>query len=154
VDCLPDNELPSPRADVDLVRERTGIRIEGSAGPLKGKLQVTTDGLARSPVSTAVTMLLLGTAACVPAIMLGAVGWLIHVPALPLGVAVLGLFGVLFATGTILAFRAGRQPAPAPRFRRHVIVRPVCHEEDNGSALPRGHESLQNESGTGTGAVR
>jgi hypothetical protein len=31
---LTDNEFPSPRADVELVREKTGIRLEGSAGPL------------------------------------------------------------------------------------------------------------------------
>ena len=75
---LPGSEFPSRRADVELVREKTGIHLEGSAGPVKAKVQVTMDGSARSPASVAVTMLLLVTTSCISALLLGTVGWLIH----------------------------------------------------------------------------
>jgi hypothetical protein len=42
--------------------------------------------------SAAVTMLLLVMTACIPPLLLGALGWLAHAPALPLTAAAAGLF--------------------------------------------------------------
>ena len=42
---LADSQFPSPRADVEIVREKTGIHFKGSApGGFTAELDVTTDG--------------------------------------------------------------------------------------------------------------
>ena len=89
---LTGNEFPSPRADVELVSEKTGIRPEGSAGPLKAEVHVATDGSARSPGISRGHQLLLVMTACIPPLLLGALGWLAHAPAVPLTAAAAGLF--------------------------------------------------------------
>jgi hypothetical protein len=144
---LPGSEFPSERADVELVREKTGIHLEGSAGPVKAKVQVTTDGSARSPASVAVTMLLLVTTACIPALLLGTVGWLIHAPAWLLTTAAAGLFLAVFATGTALAFRQDRQLPPAAAFHPVLLPRPVIQDQGNGSVQSRGRKAIQNGGG-------
>jgi hypothetical protein len=145
---LTDNEFPSLRADAELVREKTGIRLEGPAGPLKAKVHVTTDGAASSPASAAVTMLLLVTTACIPPFLLGMGGWLIHAPALPLTAIAAGLFVILFATGTYIAFRPGKRPGLTAGFRHVVPRRPVIQDKGSGAARPGGHKAIQNGNGT------
>jgi hypothetical protein len=143
VNDLPGSEFPSQRADVELVREKTGIHLEGSAGPVKAKVQVTMDGSARSPASVAVTMLLLVTTSCIPALLLGTVGWLIHAPAWLLTTAAAGLFLAVFATGTVLAFRQDKQLPSAAGFRPVLIPRPVVQDADNGSVQSHGLKAIQ-----------
>lgn len=138
------NEFPSRRADVDLIRERTGIRLEGSAGLVKAKLDVTTDGSARSPASVAVTMLLLATAACVPPVLLGLVGWLVHAPAVLLTVGGVVLFAALFVTGTILAFRPDTRLPPAGGFTPVIVPRPAIQSKDGESSRRGGRKAIQN----------
>jgi hypothetical protein len=139
---VPGSEFPSQRADVELVREKTGIRLEGSAGPVKAKVQVTTDGSARSPASVAVTILLLVTASCIPAVLLGTVGWLVHAPAWLLTTAAAGLFLAVFAMGTALAFHQDRQLPPAAGFHPVLLPRPVIQDQGNGSAQSRSPKAI------------
>ena len=140
---LSGSQFPSRRADVELAREKTGIHLEGSAGPVKAKVQVTMDGSARSPASVAVTMLLLVTTSCIPALLLGTVGWLIHAPAWLLTTAAAGLFLAVFATGTVLAFRQDRQPPPAAGLHPVRVARSVIQDASSGSVQPRGRPAIQ-----------
>jgi hypothetical protein len=143
MDDLSGSRLPSRRADVELAREKTGIHLEGSAGPVKAKVRVTLDGAARSPASVAVTMLLLVTTSCIPALLLGTVGWLIHAPAWLLTAAAAGLFLAVFATGTVLAFRQDKQLPPAAGFRPVLVARPVIQDAGSGSVQSRGRTAIQ-----------
>jgi hypothetical protein len=140
---LPGSEFPSRRADVELVREKTGIHLEGSAGPVKAKVQVTMDGSARSPASVAVTMLLLVTTSCIPALLLGTVGWLIHAPAWLLTTAAAGLFLAVFATGTVLAFRQDKQLSAAAGFLPVLVPQPIIQDTGNGSVQSHGLTAIQ-----------
>jgi hypothetical protein len=99
------DELPTPRADLDTYRERTGIRLEGSAGPLKARLSVTADGQGNSPTSVCVAVLLLTAAGSVPAGILAIAGGLMHMAAVPLVLCTLAVFSVVFLVGVALAFR-------------------------------------------------
>ena len=141
---VPASEFPSRRADIELIREKTGIHLEGSAGPVKAKVQVTTDGAARSPASVAITMLLLVTASCIPALLLGTIGWLIHAPAWLLTTAAAILFLAVFATGTALAFRQDRRQPPAAGFHPVLLPRPAAQDPGSGPARPRGRTATQN----------
>lgn len=145
MNALPDNELPSPRADVEIVRERTGIHIKGSApGGFAAELDVDTDGSGRSPTAKAVTMLILVAAACFASAFFAVICWLAHAPALLLVPAVLAAFAGVLATGTIIAFRPGRQPPPGIGPPHVIPRRPVIHDDDNGSARARGRKAIQN----------
>lgn len=141
----PDNELPTSRANIEIRREETDIRLEGSAWPPRAVVRVNTTGPAGSPLSVATTMLLVVTAASVPAVLLGVGGWLVHLPALVLVAAVPGLFFILFVTCTILAFRTGTKPAAPIDLRPVDIPRLVSGPDGNGSARHRA-----NRDGNGT----
>jgi hypothetical protein len=70
---------------------------------------VASTGSAGDPASVAITILMLVTAACLPAGLVGVVGWLRHAPALPLAALILGAFLTFFAIGSVLAFRPGKK---------------------------------------------
>ncbi|HEV3380920.1 MAG TPA: hypothetical protein VG142_08075 [Trebonia sp.] len=108
------DELPSSRADVLAVSEHAGIRVKASAGPVKGQLDVSSDGTGRSYAAVAVAFLIVAATAGVSAVALSVICWLAHAPS-PL-VAAVGLAGFIsvLVTGLILAFRKGRQPDPRP----------------------------------------
>jgi hypothetical protein len=91
--------------------------VKGSAGPVKGELEVTSSGPPESPVSTAVTILVLVTAAAVAAVATSLVGWLAALPALVTGTAAYGALAATVALGLYLAYQRGRPGAPdlAPR---------------------------------------
>ena len=126
---LADSQFPSPRADVEIVREKTGIRFKGSApGGFTAELDVSTDGPGRSPAATAMTMLILVAAACAAAATFAVICGLVHAPALLLVLTALGAFAGVLVTGTIIAFRPGRRPRPVTG-SRHVIP-----FESNGSS--------------------
>jgi hypothetical protein len=150
VDSLADSEFPSPRADVAIGRERTGIHVKGSApGGFAAELDVDTDGSGRSPAAKAVTMLILVAAACVATATFAVICWLVHAPALLLVLAVLAVFAGVLITGTMIAFRPGRQPPPATGPGPAIIHRPDARDKGNGSALHRrGHKAIQNGNGT------
>ena len=136
---LADSQFPSPRADVEIVREKTGLRFKGSApGGFTAELDVNTDGPGRSPAATAMTMLILVAAACAAAATFAVICGLVHAPALLLVLTSLGAFAGVLVTGTIIAFRPGRRPPPVTG-SRHVIP-----FESNGSALGRGHKATHN----------
>jgi hypothetical protein len=110
------DELPSPRADIKAERERTGIRVKGTAGFLKGEIEVISEGSGRSPQARAVTTLIVALAACASTVVVGAVCLLAHAPAAVLGILALTTFAGILAAGLVLAFRekpeAGSWPPP------------------------------------------
>jgi hypothetical protein len=138
---LTDSDYPTPRADVELIREKTDFHIEGSVGPVKGKLHLITEGLGRSPVSVVGTMFLLVFTACFPPALIWLFGWLSHAPALPLIAIAAAVFIVLFITATIVVFKPGQRPATPAEAPRHVIVQRAAVQEDNGTTA-RGHQAL------------
>jgi hypothetical protein len=77
-------------------------------------------------------MLLLVTTACIPALLLGTIGWLIHAPAWLLTTAAAGLFLAVFGTGTTLAFRQDKRLPPAAGFHPVLLSRPVIQDQDDG----------------------
>ena len=89
-------------------------------------------------------MLLLATAACIPPVLLGLVGWLVHAPAVLLTVGGVGLFAALFITGTILAFRPARQLPPAAGFTPVIVPRPVIQSKDSQPSRRGGRKVIQN----------
>jgi hypothetical protein len=120
---------PTGRADVEIRRERTGVVLRGQAGPLKGEVDVSTDGPADSAAARAITMLLLVTAAFTAALLVAGVCWLAHVSGLPLALAVVGAFTVMFVTCTILVFRRASPPARTPSL--HPVIIATRHERQN-----------------------
>ncbi len=92
-------------------------------------------------------MLLLVTTACIPPFLLGTGGWLIHAPALPLTALAAGLFVILFATGTYIAFRPGKRPGLTAGFRHVIPRRPVIQDQGDRSARPGGRKAIQNGNG-------
>jgi len=90
----------------------SAVRVKASAGPVKGELEVTSSGPPESPASTAVTILVLVTAAALAAVTTSLVGWLAALPALVTGAAAYGALAATLGTGLYLAYRRGRPDAP------------------------------------------
>jgi hypothetical protein len=75
------------------------VRVKGSAGPVKGKLEVTSSESQGSPVSTAIAILVLVTAADLAAIAVGVVGWLAGFPAVATGLGACVVLALIFGVG-------------------------------------------------------
>jgi hypothetical protein len=82
--------------------------VKGSAGPLKGELKVTTSGAQEAPVSTAIAILVLATAAALAVGVIGAVGWLVGLPAVGAGLSACCAFVLTFISGLYITFRRDR----------------------------------------------
>jgi hypothetical protein len=67
------------------------VRVKGSAGPVKGELEVTSSGSQAAPVSTAIAILVLVTAATLPAVTTG--------------LDACGAFAVIFGAGAYITYR-------------------------------------------------
>jgi hypothetical protein len=80
------------------------VRVKGSAGPVKGELEVTSSEPQGSPVSTAIAILILVTAAALAAVAAGVVGWLTGFPAVAAGLAAFGAFALIFGVGLYITY--------------------------------------------------
>lgn len=142
---------PTPRADPDLRRERTGLYLRGRAGPLEGEMEVNADSPGSSATATAVNLLLATAAAAMAGGSITGIFWVAHVSGLPLAFAGLGIFAAVFAITTILisrrADRAAETPPPVviiqdPRRRAAPLHgngdAPLKLEADQQPALPNG----------------
>jgi hypothetical protein len=101
--------------------EHSVVRVKGSAGPLKGKLEVTTAGAQDTPVSVAVTILVLVTSAVMVAFTIGVIGWLADTSALPLDVIAFGALAIVLGAGMLLAFRRLAVVAVGAVFRTGLL---------------------------------
>jgi hypothetical protein len=109
---------PRPAALADA--PHSTVRVKGSAGPVKGELEVSSSGPQAAPVSTAIAILVLVTASALAAVALGVVGWLAGLPALATGLGACGAFAVVFGVGVHIAYRRPARrsavwPADPPR---------------------------------------
>jgi len=110
------DEHPTERADIAAYRERTGIKVKGSALGLNGELEVTAAGSTGSPTTRAITMLIIVATACVCAIVVTLIAWLAHAPGPVLVLAALVVLAALLIAGVIIAFHVDKQlSAVAPR---------------------------------------
>ena len=80
------------------------VRVKGSAGPVKGELEVTSSEPQGSPVSTAIAVLVLVTAAVLAAVAVGVVGWLVGFPAVAAGLAAFGALALIFGVGLYITY--------------------------------------------------
>jgi hypothetical protein len=79
--------------------------VKGSAGPVKGELEVTSSEPQGSPVSTAIAILVLVTAAALAAVaVVGMVGWLAGFPDMAAGLAAFGAFALIFGVGLYITY--------------------------------------------------
>lgn len=83
--CRCGPQMPTP-AD----RPHSVVRVKGSAGPVKGELEVTSSEPQGSPVSTAIAILVLVTAAALAAVAVAVAGWLSGLPAAATGLGACG----------------------------------------------------------------
>ena len=65
-----------PRTSAPADAPHSVVRVKGSAGPVKGELEVTSSEPQGSPVSTAIAILVLVTASALAAVAIGVAGWL------------------------------------------------------------------------------
>ena len=87
------------------------VRVKGSAGPVKGELEVTSSEPQGSPVSTAIAILVLVTAAALAAVAVGVAGWLAGFPAVATGLGAWGAFALIFGVGLYITYwRPGKKP--------------------------------------------
>jgi hypothetical protein len=84
------------------------VRVKGSAGLVRGELEVTSSEPEGSPVSAAIAILVLVTAATLPAVILGGVGWLAGFPAVATGPGACGIFALIFGTGLYITYWRNR----------------------------------------------
>jgi hypothetical protein len=82
--------------------------VKGSAGPVRGELEVTASGSEGSPVSTAIAILILVTAAALAAVAVGVVGWLASFPAVATGIGACGVLTLIFGVGLYITYWKGR----------------------------------------------
>jgi len=80
------------------------VRVKGAAGPVKGELEVTSSEPQGSPVSTAIAILVLVTAAALAAVAVGVVGWLADFPSVAAGLAAFGAFALIFGMGLYITY--------------------------------------------------
>jgi len=85
------------------------VRVKGSAGPVKGELEVTSSEPQGSPVSTAIAILVLVTAAALSAVAIGVAGWLAGFPAVATGLGACGAFALIFGMGLYITYRRPNQ---------------------------------------------
>jgi len=94
--------VPGPAGAPHLV-----VRVKGSAGPVKGELEVTSSGPQAAPVSTAIAILVLVTAAALAAVVVGVVGWLSGLPAAATGLGACGALALIFGVGMYVTYWRG-----------------------------------------------
>jgi hypothetical protein len=94
-----------PRTPASADAPHSVVRVKGSAGPVKGELEVTSSEPQGSPVSTAIAILVLVTAAALGAVTVGVTGWLAGFPAVATGLGVCGAFAVIFSMGLYITYR-------------------------------------------------
>jgi hypothetical protein len=80
------------------------VRVKGSAGPVKGELEVTSSETQGSPVSTAIAILVLVTAAALAAVAVSIAGWLAGFPAVATGLGACGAFALIFGAGLYITY--------------------------------------------------
>lgn len=71
------------------------VRVKGSAGLVKGELEVTSSGPQGWPLSTAIAILV--TAAAPAAVAIGVSAWLAGFPVMATGLGVCGAFALVSA---------------------------------------------------------
>ncbi len=107
-----------PRTPAPADAPHSVVRVKGSAGPVKGELEVTSSEPQGSPVSTAIAILVLVTAAALAAVAVavGVAGWLAGFPAVATGLGVCGAFPAIFGAGLYITYwEPGRKPDASPR---------------------------------------
>jgi hypothetical protein len=80
------------------------VRVKGSAGPVKGELEVTSSESQGSPVSTAIAILVLVTAAALAAVAVGVVGWLAGFPTAATGLGACCVLALIFGAGLYITY--------------------------------------------------
>jgi len=93
------------------------VRVKGSAGPVRGELEVTSSEPEGSPVTAAIAILVLVTAAALAAVSIGIAGWLAGFPAVVTGLGACGIFALIFGTGLYIAYWRSR-PGPGHKGSR------------------------------------
>ncbi len=88
-----------PRVSAPADAPHSVVRVKGSAGPVKGELEVTSSEPQGSPVSIAIAILVLVTAAALAAVAVGVAGWLAGFPAVATGLGACGAFALIFGIG-------------------------------------------------------
>ena len=105
-----------PRTPAPADAPHSVVRVKGSAGPVKGELEVTSSEPQGSPVSTAIAILVLVTAAALAAVAVGVAGWLAGFPAVATGLGACGAFAVIFGAGLYITYwRPSQKPDASPR---------------------------------------
>lgn len=99
------------RTPVSAVAPQAIVRVKGSAGPIKGELEVTSSESQGSPVSTAIAILVLVTAAALAAVAVGVVGWLVSFPAVTAGLGAYGALALIFGAGLYITYWRVRSSA-------------------------------------------
>jgi hypothetical protein len=87
------------------------VRVKGSAGPVKGELEVISSEPQGSPLSTAIAILVLVTAAALAAAAVGVAGWLAGFPAVATGLGACGAFALIFGAGLYITYWRARPGA-------------------------------------------
>jgi hypothetical protein len=87
------------------------VRVKGSAGPVKGELEVTSSEPQGSPVSTAIAILVLVSAAALAAVAVGVAGRLGGFPAVATGLGACGAFALIFGAGLYITYWRARPGA-------------------------------------------
>lgn len=100
-----------PRVPPPSVPSHSVVRVKGSAGPVKGELEVTSSEPQGSPVSTAIAILVLVSAAALAAVAVGVAGWLAGFPAVATGLGVCGAFALIFGSGLYITYWRARPGA-------------------------------------------
>jgi hypothetical protein len=141
-----DDQIPSPRADTVIFREKTGIHIKATGPGVSAELDVTTDGSAQAPTVTAINMLLLVTAACLAAVTVAVICKLAAAAAVLLVIAALTTFAGVLITGLIISLRRNgatrtRQELTPSHLTPNEIPREV---KGNGTARALSREAHQN----------
>jgi hypothetical protein len=96
-----------PRMPATADGHHSVVRVKGSAGPVKGELEVTSTESQESPVSTAIAILVLVTAAALAAVVVGVVGWLSGLPAAATGLGACGALALIFGVGMYVTYWRG-----------------------------------------------
>ena len=86
----------------------SAVRVTGSAGLIKGELEVSSSEPQGSPVSTAIAILVLVAAAVLSAVVVGAASWLIGIPAMVRGLGAYGTLALVLGVGLFITFRRGQ----------------------------------------------
>ena len=144
---LTGDELPSQRADVEIIREEDfDFVFRGKIPGFSTELDVKRRGSDRSPTAKATTMLILVAEACLAAITIAVICKLVAAPALLLVIAALAAFASVLITGTIISFRRdGAARSRQEVTSRHLIPNGAARGyEGNGTAQAISREARQN----------